>query len=1810
MRDIAHIVRTLLRGAARRAEAVFNLVPLAILLLAALPAEAINVNPAVTNGVPRKRRPIGRDFQCDVCTEKTLATNGCVTFAVAFGRSPLVAQAPLGRVEIFELTAARLPSGADVLRYDHPLMRRIVDEDEHAGLVSVEEGSGWLVVYRDGVPVGWSSGADLAIRKDPATGLWVEQLENRTLVYYDADNTVDHIVTPAGVRLDWENAGLDVVWDGNAIGQVRSVADGLMDVTRLTPSSFRVSWYPPAAVGERENGRYAATGNPAKTFTFSYSNVGGEHRYALREYRDERFCFDYLWKSGDGLDWTFVKDPDGLAIADAESSTFAAGSTAAEGTRYETHVYSDAAGHTNRTILAYRYSANGATPVSRSAGSAPAHWSAARAETGPAAGRLVSVTNEYGGVTAKAYDACGRLLSETTTVFDSLEEMASYTYETNLVDGFPDRRPRHVIVTRDGVVVSDTAYSYGFALDGGRFDTVTRTDPVSGVSLVSSRLYYPVSSTNAAEAGRIRLSVSEDRTATLYAYAPTANGGYVRTATHGYIAEPDASAPGADASRFAIAPAQSTRTAETVNFRGDVVRVDEFVHTGDGWSPAGWTTYTYNLPHKRTGFADHKGDWEASEWICSGPVWQDLADGTAVTNTFDKAKRLATSTRYTPFGAVTTAYSYDPLGQIIGTTISTNGVAVRGTLAAYDARGRRILSVDEQGRTNTVAYSADSRTVTSTTQSGAVTTTTYNADGSVATVSGNVRPYELRSYGVDSTTGLAWTEVRTAQSETAPSVLSSRTFRNALSQTIRVENPTPSMGMIVCSHLYNQCGLPATIQFDVVSQDLSVINEGTPTINYVYDSLGHIISETRSSANQWVQLKTTQSYAIAPPDGSIWISNTKVLSCSDDDVSSLTNTISSKLYPLSVDESKLKVFRDQRGNDFRWVVRKDRAHAAIETSERTPWSRQESTSRFVAGRKVQSIDFSAVTNSYSLNAFGQVVSMLDGRELETRFDYDSYGRLIARRSPNGGVSSHQYDLAGNRILDVDELGNEIHYAFDAAGRKIARWGTTHPFVESYDLYGRRIAMGTCRDSADPIDGVACIGFLSPDSGFDVTRWSYDEATGVMTNVVYADGSEVGFRYDAFGRIIEKNLARGVRSVYQYDVFGELCSISYSDGTPSIELFYDGFGRIVSAVAAGVSTNGFSYNQFGEPIVEVQNGCVISRGFDEFGRTIGYQIDNGDQCGAAVEYRYDDCGRLVYIGIGTNEFSYSYLSGTHFPISMNASFGLKSNRVFSTNEDYVVRISNMFGDATVSEFEYEYDIGGRCTNRKTVGLAFGSETTTLYGYTNRSELTSEMSLHAGQTNWWACYEFDNAGNRLMKSCLSTNTSFTNNVLNQIFRSGDNSVVYDLDGNMIRNGCFEYGWDAENRLTSVVWNSDGTISTNRISFAYDYQGRIVRKTFNGITSSWLWDGGNAILKREGDDYTLSVWGLDIEGSLAACGGIGALLMQNGTRGLALPFYDVAGNVSEYVSSSGTILSHHEYDAFGNLLVSTGDDTNTSRPLFSTKSFDPIVGLSEFQFRFYSPELGRWLNRDPLLAMGIDNKKMKSSANNPFLFMAPDRDHRRIGSFFGSSSVFFGNYYEFCQNDPINQFDRFGLDDDKPNPPCCDDDSTPRNDEVWNSPEHVDSDNCYEYAMNRLGNPSDPRNNSSFKDPGDYSGKSNLDSITCEKVGKLAERDGLLPLNSIESGNCCQSGYHLVYLVVCPGSWPSADYHWYRKDKSDSNGKTYWSHKLGRQKVSDVDGKGEKIEDPSKANHNYRSHNYSEKCGYYCAPNGWSEKVEDGE
>jgi RHS repeat-associated protein len=66
---------------------------------------------------------------------------------------------------------------------------------------------------------------------------------------------------------------------------------------------------------------------------------------------------------------------------------------------------------------------------------------------------------------------------------------------------------------------------------------------------------------------------------------------------------------------------------------------------------------------------------------------------------------------------------------------------------------------------------------------------------------------------------------------------------------------------------------------------------------------------------------------------------------------------------------------------------------------------------------------------------------------------------------------------------------------------------------------------------------------------------------------------------------------------------------------------------------------------------------------------------------------------------------------------------------------------------------------------------------------------------------------------------------------------------------------------------------------------------------------------------------------------------------------------------VATNGAIAAHYEYSPFGEIVVQSGDLADAFTHRFSTKPCCAVTGLSEYEFRKYSPELGRWVNRDPI-------------------------------------------------------------------------------------------------------------------------------------------------------------------------------------------------------------------------------------------------------
>ena len=70
-----------------------------------------------------------------------------------------------------------------------------------------------------------------------------------------------------------------------------------------------------------------------------------------------------------------------------------------------------------------------------------------------------------------------------------------------------------------------------------------------------------------------------------------------------------------------------------------------------------------------------------------------------------------------------------------------------------------------------------------------------------------------------------------------------------------------------------------------------------------------------------------------------------------------------------------------------------------------------------------------------------------------------------------------------------------------------------------------------------------------------------------------------------------------------------------------------------------------------------------------------------------------------------------------------------------------------------------------------------------------------------------------------------------------------------------------------------------------------------------------------------------------------------------------------ITDYVDASGTVQAHYEYSPFGKITASSGAMKDDFDYRFSSEVYDNESGLVYYNYRYYSPELGRWLSRDPI-------------------------------------------------------------------------------------------------------------------------------------------------------------------------------------------------------------------------------------------------------
>jgi RHS repeat-associated protein len=111
----------------------------------------------------------------------------------------------------------------------------------------------------------------------------------------------------------------------------------------------------------------------------------------------------------------------------------------------------------------------------------------------------------------------------------------------------------------------------------------------------------------------------------------------------------------------------------------------------------------------------------------------------------------------------------------------------------------------------------------------------------------------------------------------------------------------------------------------------------------------------------------------------------------------------------------------------------------------------------------------------------------------------------------------------------------------------------------------------------------------------------------------------------------------------------------------------------------------------------------------------------------------------------------------------------------------------------------------------------------------------------------------------------------------------------------------------------------------------------------------------------------------------------------------------------ASGGAIDAHYEYDPYGNSIVATGILAATNPYRFSTKYLDAESNLYYYGYRYYDPNTGRWLSRDPMGDIVFFQQYTK------------DATFEEVYSLHMES---LGPTYVFIGNNPANYIDSFGL------------------------------------------------------------------------------------------------------------------------------------------------------------------------------------------
>jgi len=601
-----------------------------------------------------------------------------------------------------------------------------------------------------------------------------------------------------------------------------------------------------------------------------------------------------------------------------------------------------------------------------------------------------------------------------------------------------------------------------------------------------------------------------------------------------------------------------------------------------------------------------------------------------------------------------------------------------------------------------------------------------------------------------------------------------------------------------------------------------------------------------------------------------------------------------------------------------------------------------------AGRKTNEVFVGVSTNKFTYDSGSGLITLTDGKSQTTTWNYDEFGRVTNK---------------------VDNLGTNI-------------------LSYIYDLNSRM----TNRTSAAKL----------------TTAYKYD-AVGNLTNVVYPVSSNFSFAYDGNNRLT--NMLDGVgTTAYSYNSAGQVLSedgpfasdtVSYTYANrlraglnilaPNASAWTQSYGYDAGERLTNVTSSAgvFSYilggSSAASPLVKkltLPNGSYITNTYDSVARLLSTSLKNsGGTVLNSHNYGYNTASERTVMTNTLGDYrSYTYDGMGQLKTALGTEPGGVTNRLneqlgytydaagnlnYRTNNAFVQTFNvNSLNELTTNTRSGTFTVAGTTTSAATNVTV---NTSNAFLYTDYTFASTNQSLVDGNNTFTAIGK-DSSGRKDTNSI--TITLPATNIFN-----------YDFNGNLTSDGKRGFDYDDENQLIRIIvtnsWKSE---------FAYDGRLRLRKRIeYSWVGGVWVtnsvtryvYDRNLVIQERDINNLPIVVYtrGADLSGTRQGAGGIGGLLARTEALGLVAgssfghAYYhaDGNGNITCMVNTNQQDVARYVYDPFGSILSQSGPFADANLYRFSSKEIHDKSGMSYYGYRFYDPNLQRWINRDPINESG---------------------------------------------------------------------------------------------------------------------------------------------------------------------------------------------------------------------------------------------------